>query len=109
MGTGPFIFQYYDPTNMYDDMYRNENYFMPQADIANFVALTFWQYMGDEDYNGYVDIFDITQISFAYGSWVGGARYNPDANFNRDSRVDIRDLRIASQHLLWHKYYSYGT
>jgi len=105
MGTGSFIFEFYDSTlpNQYCEMHRNPNYFMSQAAIASLMTSMFWQ-VGDEDHGGLVDVSDLTQVSFAYGSHPGGARWNPDANFDLNSIIDIRDLRTCSYHQTWQKY-----
>jgi ABC-type transport system substrate-binding protein len=105
MGTGPFIFDFYDTTNLYDDMHRNPNYFMTQAAVANLMISMFWE-VGDEDYGGLVNVSDLTQVSFAYGARTGGARWNADANFDLNGIIDIRDLRTTSYHLTWQKFWT---
>lgn len=105
MGTGPFIFDFYDTTNLYDDMHRNPNYFMTQAATAALMTSMFWE-VGDEDYGGLVNAADLTQVSFAYGARTGGARWNADANFDLNGIIDIRDLRTTSYHLTWQKFWT---
>jgi ABC-type transport system substrate-binding protein len=105
MGTGPFIFQFYDTTNLYDDMYRNPNYFMTQAAVASLMTSMFWE-VGDEDYNGLVNVSDLTQVSFAYGARPTSANWNADANFDKNGIIDIRDLGTTSYHLTWQKFWT---
>jgi len=104
MGTGPFVFRFYDTTNLYDDMWRNENYFMSQVAVADLKTLMFWE-VGDENYNGLVDVVDLTQVSFAYGRRIGSPNYNSDADFDSNGIVDVRDLRTVAYHLDWQKEY----
>jgi ABC-type transport system substrate-binding protein len=109
MGTGPWIFQFYDTANGYDDMYANENYFMSQADVAALMTSMFWE-VGDEDSGGLVNISDLTKVSFAYGAGPSSDRWNGNANFVKaldpiDEIIDMRDLRTSSYHLTWQKFW----
>jgi ABC-type transport system substrate-binding protein len=102
-GTGPFIFIQWDATNEYDDMIANRNYFMTQQEIADIKASMFWQ-VGDQSWDGVVNVIDLTFVSFAFGCIEGlDPCYDPDADFNDDGIVDIRDIYIGSYHLLWQK------
>ena len=104
-GTGAFIFQFYDEVNMYDDMWKNENYFMSTAAIAALKADMFWE-VGDYDKSGIVNVVDLTFVSFAYGCISGlDPCYNAAADFNSDDIVDMRDIYTAAYHLLWQKEY----
>jgi hypothetical protein len=105
MGTGPFIFQFYDTTNLYDDMFRNPNYFMTQAATAALMTSMFWE-VGDEDLNGLVNVQDLTSVSFAYGARPTSANWNADANFDKNGIIDIRDLGTTSYHLTWQKFWT---
>lgn len=104
-GTGPWIFQFYDDVAMYDDMWRNENYFMSTAAIAALKADMFWE-VGDYSKDGVVNVVDLTFVSFAYGCIQGlDLCYDADADFNSDGIVDMRDIYTAAYHLLWQKEY----
>jgi ABC-type transport system substrate-binding protein len=103
-GTGPFIFKFYDAVNLYDDMWKNTNYFLSTADIEALKTQMFWE-VGDENYDGIVNVIDLTQVSFAFGCELGDPCYNVDADFNEDDLVDTRDIYIAAYHLLWQKEY----
>jgi ABC-type transport system substrate-binding protein len=101
-GTGPFIFLLWDGTNEYDDMMANRNYFMTQEEIADRKATMFWQ-VGDQSWDGVVNVLDLTFVSFAYGCIIGDPCYDVDADFNADGIVDLRDIYISAYHLLWQK------
>jgi hypothetical protein len=50
---------------------------------------------GDVNGDGVVDIFDLSLVGLAYGSFEGEPRYNPDADLNEDGIVDIGDITIV--------------
>jgi ABC-type transport system substrate-binding protein len=102
-GTGPFIFLSWDPINLYDDMVANHYYFMTKEEIRDLKTEMFWQ-VGDYSRDGLVNVLDLTFVSFAYGCIEGlDPCYDPDADFNDDSIVDLRDIYIAAYHSLWQK------
>jgi hypothetical protein len=101
-GTGPFIFMDWDPINQYDDMCANRYYFMTYEEILDLKTHMFWQ-VGDYNRDGVVNVIDLTFVSFAYGCMCGDPCYDPDADFNDDCIVDMRDIYIAAYHLLWQK------
>lgn len=94
-GTGPFIFQFYDPLDMYCDLWANENYFLTTQEIDDMLAEMFHE-VGDVNYDGEVDVLDLVLISFSYGYYEGEPEYNPDADLNQDGVVDTRDLATAA-------------
>jgi len=103
-GTGPFIFQYYDPVNMYCDLWANEHYFLTTQEIDDLLTEMFWE-VGDYNRDGIINVVDLVYVSFAYGCMVGDPCYDPDADFNQDGWVDMRDLATCAYHLLWQKEY----
>jgi len=107
MGTGPYIFQYYDTGAMSDDMWRNENYFMTQKAVAALMDDMFWE-VGDADGTQIVDVDDMTAVSIAFGARPTDPlpnRWNPQANFDGNSLIDMRDLRTASYHQTWQQHW----
>jgi hypothetical protein len=50
---------------------------------------------GDVNGDGVVDIFDLSIVGRAYGSFEGEPEYNPDADLNKDGIVDIGDISIV--------------
>ena len=53
--------------------------------------------LGDVNGDGKVDIQDVALVAFAFGSYPGHLRWNPDCDFNGDGRVDIRDIVIVAK------------
>ena len=54
--------------------------------------------LGDVNDDGIVDIWDLTIIGLAYGSFIGQPRYDADADINSDGRVELKDLAIVAYH-----------
>ncbi|MFX1563021.1 MAG: dockerin type I domain-containing protein [Promethearchaeota archaeon] len=50
---------------------------------------------GDVNGDGVVDIFDLSIVGRAYGSFEGEPEYNPDADLNKDGIVDIGDISMV--------------
>ena len=51
---------------------------------------------GDVNNNGAVDVFDLSIVGAAYGTFDGMPGYNADADINKDGIVDSRDLAIVT-------------
>ena len=52
--------------------------------------------VGDINEDGVVDVFDISIVSMAFGSFAGSPQYNPDADLNVDGIVDMIDLSLVA-------------
>ena len=52
--------------------------------------------LGDLNFDGTVDIFDIIILGGAFGSEPGNPRWNPDADINNDDIIDIYDAIILA-------------
>ena len=53
---------------------------------------------GDINGDGVVDIWDLSKVAIAYGTFKGEPAYDPDADLNKDGVVDIADISIVSIH-----------
>lgn len=53
---------------------------------------------GDVNEDGVVDVWDISIVTMAYGTFNGAPGYNPDADLNKDGIVDMIDLSIVAIH-----------
>lgn len=53
---------------------------------------------GDVYEDGVVDVWDISTVTMAYGTFNGEPQYNPDADINNDGIVDMADLSIVAIH-----------
>ena len=51
---------------------------------------------GDINDDMVIDNYDLGLGGQAYGSYAGDPRYNPDADFNNDNHVDIRDIMVIA-------------
>jgi len=103
-GTGPWVYQFYDAVNMYCDLWKNENYFITNAEIPNLLGDMFWE-VGDEGKDGLINVLDSFAVSVAYGCMIGDECYNANADFNSDGIVDMDDLSNTAYHVLWQKEY----
>ncbi len=50
----------------------------------------------DVDGDRVVDIVDVANVAFVYGSIAGDAKYNPRLDLNSDGRIDIFDIAIVA-------------
>jgi len=50
----------------------------------------------DLNHDGAINILDLAQIAFAYGSKIGDARYNLSYDLNADGTVNISDLALGA-------------
>jgi ABC-type transport system substrate-binding protein len=104
-GTGPYIFQFYNPTGRYDDEWRNTNYFMSQAAVATLMTNMFWE-VGDQNKDGVVNAVDYSFVSLKFGLLKTDPGYDASANFNNDDIIDMIDLSNCAYHVDWAKTYS---
>lgn len=55
---------------------------------------------GDFNHDGIVYWLDVNLVEMAWHSRLGGANYNPHADFNMDSKIDIKDAAIIGANWL---------
>jgi peptide/nickel transport system substrate-binding protein len=95
-GTGPFVFDSYDPLGMYADLHNwdadgiNKGYFKTTAEIVDTLADLFHS-RGDIDRDGSIWASDKHAYGLSFGRSLGQAEYNPDADLNVDGMVDWED------------------
>jgi len=94
-GTGPFVFEYYDPITMVADLVQSVTYFKCTEDIAS-DKVEMFHLIGDVNRDGYIDVFDLARVGAAYGAKIGQPRYDPEADINSDGRVEAKDLAYVA-------------
>jgi ABC-type transport system substrate-binding protein len=109
-GTGPWIFQFYDDVNFYDDMERNPNYFMTIGGEIRALLQTMFHEVGDTNEDGIVDVLDQYDMSVCYGyfHWEippGGVYDGEQDIVEKPYIVDIKDLAMHGFHLGWKRSY----
>lgn len=70
-----------------------------EADTANNVYVDGTikiKMQGDINGDGVVDVFDLSIVGTAYGSFEGMPGYDPEADINQDGLVDARDLAVVT-------------
>jgi hypothetical protein len=94
-GTGPYIFQFYDPVGQYADMYANRHYWKTGDEISAQIVEMFWE-CGDYDRNGIITEVDLFFVERAFGHYWPEPEYDPNADFNSDGIVDMHDMSLLS-------------
>jgi ABC-type transport system substrate-binding protein len=95
-GTGPLVFDFYDPVGMYSDLHNwdaqgaNVGYFKTAAEIQADKS-TMLHAVGDVDYNAHVFGGDQSAYAIAFGSKPGDSNWNAAADLNLDDRVNWID------------------
>jgi len=54
---------------------------------------------GDVNKDGVINTADLVLIQASIGSKLGDPNFNPQADLNRDGRIDISDLQIAARNV----------
>jgi len=89
-GTGPFIFEFYDPVEQYAELHANRKYWKSTFDVQTLKTEMFHA-IGDVDRNAEIWSEDRVRYSLAYGWTSGEMGYNADADLNGDGIVDALD------------------
>ena len=96
-GTGPGVFEFYNPTLMSGDLHRFLGYFQVTEGICELKVEMFHE-VGDVNRDGYIDVFDLALLGVSYGCFHWMPCYNPDADLNQDGVCDGRDLALITWH-----------
>lgn len=94
-GTGPFVFEFYDPVGMYGEVTQLVHYWKITDDIFQEKVEMFHR-IGDVDRDGEIGIFDLSRQGIAYFTWPPNPLYDPDADINNDGIIDISDIALTS-------------
>jgi ABC-type transport system substrate-binding protein len=94
-GLGPMIFQGYDEVGMYADLSRSDNFFKTTAELQT-MLVEMWHQCGDVNYDGIVDDLDMSQMSYAYGYYIGEEEYDADCDLDSDGFVGPYDITMIS-------------
>ena len=76
---------------------------LPVALVLSVLAFSVSLVRADEmnyDLNGdgRVDILDLKEVAKAFASVPGDPKWNPDADFNEDNKIDLKDYAIIASH-----------
>jgi len=96
-GTGPFVFESYNSTEMVANLHADPDHFRTKAGIHNSLVELFHR-IGDVDREGEIGILDLSKQGLAYFTWPPNPLYDVDADVNSDGIVDIRDIALTGQH-----------
>jgi peptide/nickel transport system substrate-binding protein len=96
-GTGPFVFEFYNPSLMYSDLHQFKGYFLTTAEIQDMKTEMFHK-IGDVNRDGYIDVFDLSTLGVSYGCFSWMPCYNVNADLNLDGVCDGRDLALITWH-----------
>lgn len=96
-GTGPFVFEHYNPTLQSGDLHQFVGYFKSTEEIADQKTEMFHE-IGDVNRDGYIDVFDLALLGVSYGCFSWMPCYNTDADLNQDGVIDGRDLALITWH-----------
>jgi hypothetical protein len=94
-GTGPFIFQYYDPVGMVADLYANRDYYKSTAEMHNELVEMFHE-IGDVDEDGVIWTLDLCWYGDRYGCECGDDCYYEPVDLNGDCIIDLLDGILIS-------------
>jgi len=57
--------------------------------------------IGDINYDGKVDMKDVSLVARAFGEFPGRPRWNPMFDVNYDGKIDIKDISIVARNFGW--------
>ncbi len=96
-GTGPFVFDYYDPVGQIIELHQFPGYFRTTAGVfAQKVEM--FHAVGDVNYDGFIWADDRAMIAVKYGRFWWEPEYDPACDLNQDGVIDVIDLSLANFH-----------
>jgi hypothetical protein len=96
-GTGPWIFDYWDPVGQVWEVHQFPGYFQTTEQISADKAQMFHE-VGDVNWNGEVWADDRGTMGSKYGKFWFQPEYLADADVNLDGVIDVIDLSLANFH-----------
>lgn len=70
---------------------------IPWMGVDNYPLMNRYWNPSDVNHDLKVDIKDLAYAAKAYGSYLGGPRWNPSVDLNNDNRIDIKDLALIAK------------
>lgn len=96
-GTGPFVFESYNPNSLVADLHQSVSYYLTSDEISDLKTEMFHK-IGDVDRDGEIGILDLSRQALAYFTWPPNPLYDADADVNSDGIVDMRDIALTACH-----------
>ena len=95
-GTGPFIFDYYDPVGMVAEIHSWGGYYKATEDISNHKTEMFHS-CGDVDRDGSIWTYDQGIMGQKYGMMKDiDPAYDPDVDVTNDGIIDVFDISLVN-------------
>jgi parallel beta-helix repeat protein len=98
----------YNGTDLYGGAYQNETgsdglgdspYVIDDSNLDKYPLMDLWHYtLGDINFDGKVSLTDLVLLANAYGSKLGDAKWNPNADIDNNGTVGLSDLVALAQH-----------
>jgi hypothetical protein len=95
-GTGPFVFEYWDPVGMVVEMHQSVTYRTTSEEMQQRLEDEFYA-VGDVNRDGLVWADDRGQMGLLFGMIQGvDPEYDPEVDVNNDGIIDMGDITVAN-------------
>jgi ABC-type transport system substrate-binding protein len=95
-GTGPFVFEYWDPVGMVVEMHQSVTYFETSHEMQEQLEDMFYA-VGDINRDGLVWADDRGQMGLLFGMIKGlDPEYDENVDVNKDGIIDMGDITVAN-------------